>query len=247
MPCQRVSTTGRYLFGSVLNRMVAPAARLRLTLLSSSIFPVIQVPAGTVTRPPLAAAQAAIALAEAAVLSGPPDRAPKLVIGKSRAGKVGGTIRPRMAGTWSHGSAGGAAAGPAAGPRPAAGPTMAASAAVPVAPASSAPPALCSSAGWVQCWTAVLTENSANDTCTAFAGPHDRSWPPKKVEKKTPENGIALMPVTLVVKTWRPSYQTVTRCAVRSTSCSTLCHRPSAANDHLPRPRSLPKPLPVGE
>src|SRR6266545_1822567 len=142
MPCQRVSTTGRYLFGSVLNRMVAPAARLRLTLLSSSIFPVIQVPAGTVTRPPLAAAQAAIALAEAAVLSGPPDRAPKLVIGKSRAGKVGGTIRPRMAGTWSHGSAGGAAAGPAAGPRPAAGPTMAASAAVPVAPASSAPPAV---------------------------------------------------------------------------------------------------------
>src|SRR5437764_11476219 len=124
MPCQRVSTTGRYFFGSVLNWTVAPAARFRLTLLSRWMAPVDQVPAGTVTRPPPAALHAAIALPNAAVLSELPGFAPKLVMGKSFAGNVGGMIRARIVGTRSHGL------------------LLAASAAVPAVPASSAPPAV---------------------------------------------------------------------------------------------------------
>src|SRR5205814_6581349 len=111
MPCHRVSTTG-YFFGSVLNRIVAPEARFRLTLSSSSMAPVSHLPAGTVTRPPPAALHALTALANAAVLSVVPlPFAPYEVTGKSLAGKVGGLIRARIAGTTVvHGSAAAGAA-----------------------------------------------------------------------------------------------------------------------------------------
>src|SRR3954447_9735893 len=91
---QLVSTTGRYLLGSVLKRSVAPAATNRLTWLRRWTAPVRKVPAGTTTRPPPAALQAAIALAIGAVQSVVPSpTAPKAVIGKSRAGKVGTVMR----------------------------------------------------------------------------------------------------------------------------------------------------------
>src|SRR5438067_6550147 len=57
-------------------------------------------PAGTTTRPPPAALQAAIALRIASVESDLPSAtAPKLVILKSRAGNFGGLMRARIAGT----------------------------------------------------------------------------------------------------------------------------------------------------
>src|SRR5437762_9850103 len=108
MPCQRVRTTGRYLAGSGLNRRVAPAAMLRLTLSSRWIAPVSHFPAGTVTRPPPAALHALMALANAAVLSALPSPLPPYAVtGKSLAGKVGGLIRPRITGTCAHRSTAG--------------------------------------------------------------------------------------------------------------------------------------------
>src|SRR3954451_9267925 len=95
---QLVSTTGRYLLRSVLKRSVAPAATNRLTWLRRWTAPVRKVPAGTTTRPPPAWWQAAIALAIAAVQSVVPSpTAPKPVIGKSRAGKVGTVMRATIA------------------------------------------------------------------------------------------------------------------------------------------------------
>src|SRR5437762_3619538 len=110
MPCQRVNTFG-YFFGSVLNLTVAPALTCRSTLLASRIGPVRNVPLGTTTWPPPALApHAAIAFANAAEQSVlPSPLAPNAVTSKFLAANVGGTIRDRITGTWSHGDA--AAAG----------------------------------------------------------------------------------------------------------------------------------------
>src|SRR5262245_28806021 len=100
MPCHRVYTVGRNDAASVRNRMVAPELTNRLTLDSRWIAPVRKVPAGTTTRPPPAALQAAIALRNAAVQSAlPSPLAPYEVIAKSLAGNVGGTMRLRITGT----------------------------------------------------------------------------------------------------------------------------------------------------
>src|ERR671928_213003 len=59
----------------------------------------MKTPAGTTTRPPPARLQASIALRIASVLSkSPPARAPKSVMGQSRAGNFGGLMRARMDG-----------------------------------------------------------------------------------------------------------------------------------------------------
>ncbi len=103
MPCQRVNTNG-YFFGSVLNLTVPTTCRS--TLDSRAIAPVRNVPAGTTTCPPFASLHALIARAKAAVLSVLPSPvAPNAVTSKVRSGKMGGTIRARMAGTWSQGEA----------------------------------------------------------------------------------------------------------------------------------------------
>src|ERR1700728_2462475 len=102
MPCHRVKTTGRYAFGSWLNRIVDPASRCRSTLLSRWIAPVKNVPAGTITWPPPHRLQAAIAALHAAVQSVTPSpTAPNLVIGKylpgNRGRRTDATIRSAAA------------------------------------------------------------------------------------------------------------------------------------------------------
>src|ERR1700728_4048574 len=102
MPCHRVKTTGRYAFGSWLNRIVDPASRCRSTLLSRWIAPVKNVPAGTITWPPPHRSQAAIAALNAAVQSVTPSpAAPNLVTGKyllgNRGRRTDATIRSAAA------------------------------------------------------------------------------------------------------------------------------------------------------
>src|SRR2546430_4046025 len=108
MPCQRLNTSGYFLV-SVLNLMVPSTCRS--TLSSRWIAPVRKLPpAGTTTCPPPALVQAATALAKAVVQSVlPSPLAPYAVMSKFWFGKVGGLIRPRITGTWSHADAFGTA------------------------------------------------------------------------------------------------------------------------------------------
>src|SRR2546421_10560752 len=108
MPCQRLNTSG-YFLGSVLNLMVPRTCRS--TLSSRWIAPVRRLPrAGTTTCPPPALVQAVTALANAAVQSILPSPfAPYAVMTKFLLGKVGGLIRARITGTWSHADAFGTA------------------------------------------------------------------------------------------------------------------------------------------
>src|SRR2546430_9281095 len=87
MPSYRVSTVG-YLLASPLNLMVAPAPTLSSTLLSRWMAPLVQVPAGTMTRPPPAWFAALMAAAKAAVLSAPPLLAPNAVMLNVRFGML---------------------------------------------------------------------------------------------------------------------------------------------------------------
>src|SRR5580698_6785370 len=90
MPCQRVNTTGRKSFGSWLNRIVAPLETCRSTLLSRWMAPVRKLPGGTITCPPPARLQAAMAAAKAAVfIVVPSPTAPKWVTSKFRGGNHG--------------------------------------------------------------------------------------------------------------------------------------------------------------
>src|SRR2546421_8656681 len=87
MPSYRVSTVG-YLLASPLNLMVAPAPTLSSTLLSRWMAPLVQVPAGTMTRPPPAWFAALMAAAKAAVLAARPLLAPNAVMLNVRLGML---------------------------------------------------------------------------------------------------------------------------------------------------------------
>src|SRR5437868_3166432 len=102
MPCHRVNTSG-YFFGSVLNLIVPSTCRS--TLPCSVMAPVRKLlPGGTTTCPPPALTQAVTARANAAESSVLPSPfAPYEVMSKFWLGKLGGLIRARMVGTWSHG------------------------------------------------------------------------------------------------------------------------------------------------
>ena len=75
-----------------MKRSVAPSEIRRFTLLFKCTAPVSQTPGGTMTCPPPAAWQAAIALAIAS-MQFPSGVAPKSVMGKLRSGKFGAVIR----------------------------------------------------------------------------------------------------------------------------------------------------------
>lgn len=86
-PSQRVSTSGRYFFGSVSNFSVAPLATYRLTLLIRCTGPVSHSPAGTTTRPPPAFAQASTVCV---------TEFPYFVMSKSFLGNTGALILARI-------------------------------------------------------------------------------------------------------------------------------------------------------
>ena len=76
--------------GSWLNKIVEPDSRCRSTSLSRWMAPVKNWPAGTITWPPPARLQAAMAAANAWVQSVTPSpTAPNWVTGKNRPGKKG--------------------------------------------------------------------------------------------------------------------------------------------------------------
>src|SRR6476659_10733286 len=106
MPSQRVKTIG-YFDWSRVKRMVAFESRWRSTRLLSSMAPVTNSPAGTMTRPPPAFVQAAIADLKASVLSfALSPTAPYFVTSNVRDGNDGGLMRERIRGSSTHGSTG---------------------------------------------------------------------------------------------------------------------------------------------
>src|SRR2546429_334034 len=102
--------------------MVAPARTLSWTLLSGGMAPLVQVPAGTMTRPPPAWFAALMAAAKAAVLLAPPLLAPNAAMLNVRFGLLTSLVAATIACASGQGRSLGANLKPAPAARGAAGP-----------------------------------------------------------------------------------------------------------------------------